>query len=84
MKEPIFWDFVGPIALLTFIIIFTWSLYGLKRKSFYILLTSVILSSVISVIFWWSVGKFLIFVSILQLIMAIYILVNNRNQKALP
>lgn len=79
MNTPIFWDVIGLVALVVFVIIFAWSLYGLKRQSFIIILIGTILNFGIACIFWWSIGKFLVFVPLLQLIAAICILMNNRR-----
>ncbi|WP_146551594.1 hypothetical protein [Rummeliibacillus sp. SL167] len=79
MNSPIFWDVIGPAVLAIFVIIFGWSLYGLKRKSFTILLIGTILNIGIASIFWWSIGRFLVFVPFFQLVATIYILLSNRK-----
>lgn len=79
MNTPTFLDVIGPSALVVFGIIFAWSLYGLKRKSFIIILIGTILNFGITSIFWWSIGKFLVFIPLLQLVAAISILMNNMR-----
>jgi hypothetical protein len=79
MNSSTFWDVIGPTILVFFVATFGWSLYGLKRKSFTILLIGTILSFGIVSLFWWSIGKFLVFVPFFQLVAAIYILVSNKR-----
>lgn len=79
MDAPVFWDVVGPLCLFAFIMIFAWSLYGWKRKSFFILLICSMIDFGISTIFAWSIGNLLLIVPILQFIAAMYILIIKKN-----
>lgn len=71
-NEPIFWDVVGPIALLLFVLNLIWSISSFKKKKSVNLFISTCLSIGIALIFWWSIGKYMAVISILQLITALH------------
>lgn len=78
MDTSAFWDIVGPLSLIAFVMIIVWSLYGLKKKSFFTILIGSLLNFGIAYIFSWSIGKLLIIVPILQFIAALYVKINKR------
>ena len=78
MNAPVFWDIVGPLCLIAYVVIFVWSLFGWRRKSFLILLISSFMNFGISYIFLWSIGQLLMIVPILQFIAALYILMIKK------
>jgi len=76
-----FWDIVGPVSLLVYAFIVLFSLYSWRKGASLFLFVGAILNTLIAFLFSWSIGKYLIIVSILQLIAAIYILVTRYRRK---
>lgn len=74
MHGPMFWDIVGPIALIAFAANLLWSVYSLRKRSSLSLFVGIVITVGISQIFLWSIGYYMLIVAALQLIAALYTL----------
>jgi len=77
-----FWDVVGPLLIIIFIINTLISLYAFKKKSIFIFIINILITVFISFIFIWSIGKFLIIISLFQtvgLLYSVFYSIQNKN-----
>lgn len=78
MNPPIFWDIVGPIALFFLGISLILSIYFFFKKRIGFIFICSIVTGTVSFITAWSIGSYVLILSILQLLAAIYLFVKNK------
>ena len=78
MNPPIFWDVVGPLALFFLGISFILSIYFFVKKRIESIFICSIVTGIVSFITAWSIGSYVLTLSIIQLLAAIYLLVKNK------
>lgn len=78
MNPPIFWDTVGPIALFFLGISLIFSIYFFFKNRIEFIFICSIVTGIVSFITAWSIGSYVLILSIIQLLAAIYLFVKNK------
>ncbi|MFD2044226.1 hypothetical protein ACFSTA_10065 [Ornithinibacillus salinisoli] len=81
MNEGVLWDVLGPVVILVFLAGIIWSVYGIKKKRFWPIFSSCLISFISAYVFAWSVGKFILVIAVLQLIISLYLLIKSNQTK---
>lgn len=78
---PFFWDIVGPLAIVLFLVFLVLSIWGYRIGSAWIVLVCTPVSAAVGFMTTWSIGSIFLIVAILQLIAALYLFFRKKEVK---
>ncbi|MBO8171626.1 MAG: hypothetical protein H0Z33_07040 [Bacillaceae bacterium] len=79
-EAPVFWDIMGPVLLLLFAVLILWWIVSFSRKKYRNMFVSGGINLLISFVFAWSIGIFLLIISLVQLIGGVFVWNRQKAQ----